>query len=170
MTRERAYLALGSNLGDREALLREAVRRIRALGEIATLSPIYETDPVGYLDQGAFLNAVAALDTDLEPHELLVRLKAIETAMGRTPGLRNGPRPIDLDILFMGQHLEAGELILPHPGLHQRPFVLVPLADIAPHARVPGLGTVGFLLEQAGREGVRLWAGRLDAPEGGGLP
>jgi 2-amino-4-hydroxy-6-hydroxymethyldihydropteridine diphosphokinase len=139
-----AYIALGSNLhskhGDPAQTLTAASERLRRLGRIAARSSLYETEPVGYRDQPAFLNAVVALETNLEPVPLLHALLAIERELGRdrSLGVLNGPRTIDLDLLLMGDSIVSGdELTLPHPALAQRRFVLAPLAEIAPHLRRP---------------------------------
>jgi 2-amino-4-hydroxy-6-hydroxymethyldihydropteridine diphosphokinase len=130
-----AAIALGSNLGNREANLRAAIEHLRALGEVKKISSFHDTAPVGYLDQPHFLNAAALLRTPLPPQELLTALLAIEQQMGRdrAASIPNGPRIIDLDILLYGDIvLDTPELVLPHPRLHERAFVLAPLAEIAP--------------------------------------
>jgi 2-amino-4-hydroxy-6-hydroxymethyldihydropteridine diphosphokinase len=135
-----AYIALGSNLGDRAETLSAASDRVGRLGRVTARSSLYETEPVGYRDQPAFLNAVLALETNLEPLPLLHALLAIEQELGRdrSKGVRNGPRTLDLDLLLMGDTIVAGEeLMLPHPALAQRRFVLAPLAEIVPHLRHP---------------------------------
>jgi 2-amino-4-hydroxy-6-hydroxymethyldihydropteridine diphosphokinase len=135
-----AYIALGSNLGDRAETLSAASDRVGRLGRVTARSSLYETEPVGYHDQPAFLNAVLALETNLEPLPLLHALLAIEQELGRdrSKGVRNGPRTLDLDLLLMGDTIVAGEeLMLPHPALAQRRFVLAPLAEIVPHLRHP---------------------------------
>ena len=145
-----AAVALGSNLGDREAHLREALRRMGSLGVVAAVSSFYDTEPVGYLDQPRFLNAAALVETELAPVELLRGLLEIELAMGRDRALvpAKGPRVIDLDLLMVGDVvMETVELVLPHPAMHEREFVLGPLAEIATGMRHPGLGmTVGEML------------------------
>ena len=135
-----AYIALGSNLGNRAEALSSAVGHLRSFGRVVALSSLYETDPVGYHDQPAFLNAVVALETQLEPLPLLRGLLAIERELGRDRGQGplKGPRTLDLDLLLMGDWIVAGEeLSLPHPALAQRRFVLAPLAEIAPEHRRP---------------------------------
>ncbi|WEK54310.1 MAG: 2-amino-4-hydroxy-6-hydroxymethyldihydropteridine diphosphokinase [Candidatus Cohnella colombiensis] len=130
---QQAYVALGANLGDREASLRGAIRHIAAEAaiELTAISPVYETAPVGYTEQPSFLNMVAALRTELSPLELLRRLLAIEQEMGRVRDIRWGPRNIDLDLLVVGETvLETSELTLPHPRMGERAFVLVPLRDV----------------------------------------
>jgi 2-amino-4-hydroxy-6-hydroxymethyldihydropteridine diphosphokinase len=135
-----AYIALGSNLGDREETLAAATDRLERLGRVEACSSLYETEPVGFHDQPAFLNAVLALETELEPLPLLHALLAIERELGRDrgQGVPNGPRTLDLDLLLMGDTVIVGEeLTLPHPALVCRRFVLAPLAEIAPQLRHP---------------------------------
>jgi len=129
-----AAIALGSNLGDREGNLREAVQRMGALGRVAAVSGFYDTEPVGYLDQPRFLNAAVLLETELLPVELLRRLLGIEQEMGRDRANSppKGPRVIDLDLLLYGELvMQSAELTVPHPAMHERAFVLAPLAEIA---------------------------------------
>jgi len=146
----RAYVGLGSNLGDREALLRASLVALESdpAIEVVAVSSFRETEPVGYLDQPRFLNAVAALETTLAPRALLERLLAIERGLGRVrEGPRFGPRPIDLDLLLHGDAVVAEpRLTVPHPRLHERRFVLEPLAELAPALEVPGRGRVDTLL------------------------
>jgi 2-amino-4-hydroxy-6-hydroxymethyldihydropteridine diphosphokinase len=140
----RAYVGLGSNLGDREALIRRAAELLGA----SRLSTIRETEPWGLEDQPRFLNAAAELETDLPPRALLDRLLEIERELGRTrDGPRYGPRLIDLDLLLYGDELidEPG-LTVPHPRLHERKFALEPLAELDPGLVVPGRGPVRALL------------------------
>jgi 2-amino-4-hydroxy-6-hydroxymethyldihydropteridine diphosphokinase len=135
-----AYIALGSNLGDRGQMLSLASERLGRLGRLVARSSVYETEPVGYRDQPAFLNAVLAVDTQLEPLPLLHALLAIERELGRdrSHGLANRPRTVDLDLLLMGDSVVTQEeLTLPHPALADRRFVLAPLAEIAPQLRHP---------------------------------
>jgi 2-amino-4-hydroxy-6-hydroxymethyldihydropteridine diphosphokinase len=130
-----AAVALGANLGDRHVSLKEALRRLSTIGEIVRVSTFHDTAPVGLLDQPRFLNAAVLLETDLQPLELLHALLAIEQAMGRDRASAppKGPRVIDLDLLLYGDAvLQTPELTLPHPAMHDRLFVLAPLAEIAP--------------------------------------
>jgi len=140
----RAYVGLGSNLGDREATIRRAAELIGAL----RLSSLRETEPWGYEDQPRFLNAAAELETGLAPRALLQELVRVERALGRTrDGPRWGPRTIDLDLLLYGsERLHEPGLTVPHPHLHERLFVLEPLAELGPDLEVPGKGVVSDLL------------------------
>ena len=149
----RAYVGLGSNLGDREATLRRALELLADEEgiEVVAVSAFRETDPVGYLDQPRFLNGAATLETTLPPRELLGRLLAVEQALGRTrgDGPRFGPRTIDLDLLlYSGEEIDEPGLRIPHPRLHERRFVLEPLAELAPDAVVGGRGSVSALLAE----------------------
>jgi 2-amino-4-hydroxy-6-hydroxymethyldihydropteridine diphosphokinase len=139
-----AYVGLGSNLGDRDAVIREAAVAIGAV----RLSPIIETEPWGYADQPRFLNAVAELETDLSPRDLLTLLLDVERRLGRErSGPRFGPRKIDLDLLLYGEErIRQPGLEVPHPRLHERLFVLEPLAALAPERKIPGIGTVSEAL------------------------
>lgn len=141
-----AAIALGSNLdsafGSREANLHEAVKRIQTLGEIRAVSSFYDTEPVGYANQPRFLNGALLLTTDLPPEELMRELLAIERAMGRnrTNAVPKGPRVIDLDLLlYEDAVMQTDDLTLPHPAMHEREFVLRPLAEIAPEMHHPTL-------------------------------
>jgi 2-amino-4-hydroxy-6-hydroxymethyldihydropteridine diphosphokinase len=153
-----AAIALGSNLasewGDRAANLREAVRRVKRLGQVRAVSRFYDTAPVGYTDQPNFLNAAMLLETELEPVELMRALLAIERAMGRDRALAvaKGPRVIDLDLLLMDDVvMVTEELTLPHPAMAQRRFVLEPLKQIAPTLVDPLSGrTVAEMLATLG--------------------
>jgi 2-amino-4-hydroxy-6-hydroxymethyldihydropteridine diphosphokinase len=135
-----AYLSLGSNIGDREANLREAICRLQAVGSIAAVSSFYETEPVEFTAQDWFLNCVVRLDTERTPPDLLQSILDIEQSMGRQRAQNKGPRNIDIDILlFDDSVVNAAELTIPHPAMHQRRFVLAPLAELAPNARHPVL-------------------------------
>lgn len=153
-----AYIGLGSNLEDPAAQLRralDALARHPAL-ELLAVSPFYRTDPVGPPGQPDFVNAVAAVRTALPAHGLLRVLQDQERAQGRTRELRWGPRTLDLDLLLFGQTVcHDAELTLPHPGLHERAFVLYPLRDVAPHDLVvPGHGPLADLLIACNARGV----------------
>jgi 2-amino-4-hydroxy-6-hydroxymethyldihydropteridine diphosphokinase len=127
------YLALGSNLGDRMGNLASAVEHLSQKVNIKKVSTVYETEPVYYKEQSLYLNAVLSTVTELEPSDLLRFVKSIESDLGRQPSFRNAPRTIDIDILFYGDQVaETAELIIPHPRIAERAFVLVPLAEIAP--------------------------------------
>ena len=135
MNEERVFLGLGSNLGNRELYLQEALERISRLTatRIVQLSAIRETAPWGVTEQPPFLNLVAEIRTDLEPEALLAALKNIEAEVGRRASYRWGPREIDIDLVLYGSRtIDSPDLIVPHPRLRERPFVLEPLAEIAP--------------------------------------
>lgn len=135
------FLALGTNLGDRLENLHRALDCIATKIQILQVSSVYETPPWGYTEQPPFLNLVLCGQTELEPQSLLEFLKSCEQALGRKPTFRYGPRLIDLDILaYEDRILETPTLILPHPHLHERAFVLVPLHEIAPDWRHPRIG------------------------------
>ncbi len=145
------YLGLGSNLGNRARNIYAALRRLRAHVRLEQISSLYETEPVGITDQPWFLNLVCAGVTDLAAEDLLHAAKGIERELGRREGVRFGPRIIDIDILFYDDQVLATEqLELPHPRLHKRGFVLVPLGELAPNLVHPVLkNTVRELLENA---------------------
>ena len=147
----RAYVGVGSNLGDREQTIRRAVELLdEADGvDVVSLSTLRETEPWGPVEQPPFLNGAVSVETALEPHALLDVLLDVERSLGRVrAGERWGPRTIDLDVLLYGDLVvdEPG-LAVPHPRLHERRFALEPLAELAPDAVVPGRGTVAALLE-----------------------
>jgi 2-amino-4-hydroxy-6-hydroxymethyldihydropteridine diphosphokinase len=127
------YLALGTNLGNRLVNLKTAISSLTPQMNVKKKSPVYETPPWGFADQPTFLNQVVMVETYEGPERLLRHLKRLETALGRVPNFQNGPRPMDIDILFYDDLvLDTAPLVIPHPRLHERAFVLVPLADIAP--------------------------------------
>jgi len=134
------YLSLGSNIGDRAENLNAAIDRLRSVGEIVQVSSFYETEPVEFAAQAWFLNCVIALDTEKTPQELLASILDIEQQMGRRRAQKKGPRVIDIDILLFGNLIvdEPG-LTIPQPAMHERRFVLEPLAEIAPDVRHPVL-------------------------------
>jgi 2-amino-4-hydroxy-6-hydroxymethyldihydropteridine diphosphokinase len=151
--REWVYIGLGSNIQDPRHQLESALRELARLPatRLAAVSPRYRTAPVGPADQPDFINAVACLETALAPSALLAALQQIEQRHGRRRGAQRwGPRSLDLDILLYGaRELALADLRIPHPQMHRRAFVLVPLADIASaELEIPGLGRLGALLEQ----------------------
>jgi len=150
------YLALGTNLGNRLANLRAALSALPPQMTVVAKSHIYETPPWGYTEQDAFLNQVVRAETYLEPQPLLKHIKRLETALGRAPTFQNGPRLIDIDILFYDDLvLDTPSLVIPHPRLHERAFVLVPLNDIAPELAHPVLKkTVQELLAGVNQDGI----------------
>jgi 2-amino-4-hydroxy-6-hydroxymethyldihydropteridine diphosphokinase len=135
---ESVYLSLGSNVGDRAGNLNTAIGHVRALGEVVAVSSFYETEPVEFTAQPWFLNCAVRLDTEKMPEQLLAGLLDIEQQLGRRRGRDKGPRIIDLDILLFGSSIvKAQGLTIPHPAMHERRFVLEPLAEIAPDTRHP---------------------------------
>jgi 2-amino-4-hydroxy-6-hydroxymethyldihydropteridine diphosphokinase len=144
-----AHLSLGSNVGDREQNLRDALGRLARVGQVVSISSFYETEPVEVTGQPWFLNCAVALRTARTPQQLMEALLAIEQHMGRQRTQKKGPRTIDIDILlFGGVVVESPELTIPHPAMHRRRFVLEPLTEIAPEARHPGFKqTVQKLLQ-----------------------
>jgi 2-amino-4-hydroxy-6-hydroxymethyldihydropteridine diphosphokinase len=134
------YLSLGSNLGDRQGNLTNATARLAAIGRVKAQSSFYETQPVDLVDQPWFVNCVVALETELAPWQLMAALLQLEGDMGRRRVNRKGPRTIDIDLLLFGNAvIEEPGLSVPHPAMHQRRFVLEPLAEIAPAAEHPVL-------------------------------
>jgi len=132
------YLSLGSNVGDRLGNLRTAIDRLAALGTVVAFSSFYETEPVEFTAQPWFLNCVVKLDTEKMPKQLMASLLDLEQSMGRRRVRQKGPRTIDIDILLFGSSvIETKGLTVPHPAMHERRFVLEPLAEIAPDVRHP---------------------------------
>lgn len=155
---KKVYLSLGSNVGDRERMLETALAALHARDlRLLRISPVYETEPVGFEGQRWFLNLVAEAETDLFPLGLLGRIARVEQRLGRRRTLVNGPRTIDIDILFYsGFVIQKPELTVPHPRFAERRFVLAPLADLAPDLRDPvSHRSVRELLATAPEQGVR---------------
>lgn len=153
------YLGLGTNQGDRQANLQAVRGALAPPVRLLQASPIYETEPWGFLDQPAFLNQVLKAETNLPPLDLLAYLKDLEVQLGRQPNLRYGPRLIDIDILLYDDLvLSLPGLEIPHPRLAERAFVLVPLVDLAPDLRYLDGQTMQQLLERASRKGVVLFS------------
>ena len=166
------YLGLGSNLGDKAANLREALRLLYGARSAAiallTVSSLYRTKPVGYVEQDWFLNAAVHIKTSLSPRELLTQLIEIECELGRVRTRRNGPRTIDLDILLWEDLVvNKDDLVIPHPRLHERLFVLEPLAEIAPDARHPvtGLTIAEYRNELSSKLRSKSGVLRIEGPE-----
>ncbi len=135
-----AYLSLGSNVGDRKAHLRDALARLGRLGRVVAVSSFYETEPVEFTRQPWFLNCAVALETSQTPRKLMTAILRIEEEMGRRRVQKKGPRSVDIDILmFENIVMDSKELTIPHPAMHQRRFVLEPLAEIAPELLHPVL-------------------------------
>ncbi|WP_203364404.1 2-amino-4-hydroxy-6-hydroxymethyldihydropteridine diphosphokinase [Bacillus sp. REN10] len=160
--KNKAYLSLGTNVGDRMANLQAALTMLHEEKEIEIerLSSIYETDPVGYTEQMSFLNMAVQIATSLSAEELLDKCLSIESQLGRVREIRWGPRTIDLDILLYNQdNIKSEKLIVPHPRMHERAFVLIPLFEIDSTICFPGTQmTLEELINSIqGREGVQLW-------------
>ena len=152
-----AFVGLGANLENPLQQVRQAISELDAIEHTRVLvaSSLYRSAPVGYADQPDFINAVAKVQTRLSPHELLDALHVIENRHGRRRSVRNAPRTLDLDLLLYGMLVVHEEgLTLPHPRMHERAFVLLPLAEIAPDAPLPGHAPVSQLLAQVDRSGV----------------
>ena len=157
-----AFIALGSNLDDPQQQIRNGLRELAAMPEtrLVSASSLYRSAPVGYRDQPDFVNAVACIETKLKPRALLDHLLAIERRHGRMREFPNAPRTLDLDIvLYGGLTLREPGLTIPHPRMHERAFVIVPLAEIAPEATVPGRGSVRELLRSGDAASIVKLAG-----------
>ena len=156
------YLALGSNMGNRLSNLKAAVLNLTPQMTVKQKSSVYETPPWGFTEQDAFLNQVVKVTTYLEPEPLLRHLKRMETALGRVPNFQNGPRVIDIDILFFDNTIiNTPPLMVPHPRLHERVFVLVPLAEIEPDFVHPILQRpINKILEDVDRSEIKLFTGK----------
>ena len=156
------YLVLGSNMGNRLSNLKAAVVNLTPQMTVKQKSAIYETPPWGFIEQDAFLNQVVKVTTYLEPEPLLRHLKRMETALGRVPNFQNGPRVIDIDILFFDKMIiNTPPLVVPHPRLHERAFVLVPLAEIEPDFVHPILQRpINKILEDVDRSEIKLFTGK----------
>jgi len=144
-----AYIGLGSNLGDKRKNIRRALELLGGVPgvRVRRVAPLYRTAPVGYTEQDWFINTVAEVETSLPPEELLRVCLDIENRLGRVRIIRWGPRTVDLDLLLYGERaIDRPQLTVPHPRLHERAFVLVPLADLVPEMVVPGRGRVKGLL------------------------
>ncbi|MDP3721060.1 MAG: 2-amino-4-hydroxy-6-hydroxymethyldihydropteridine diphosphokinase [Anaerolineaceae bacterium] len=153
----RVTLALGSNLGDRVENLQQALKDISLRVSIIKISSVYETPPWGYSDQPVFFNQVLSGNTSLNPVELLTFVKNIENSMGRVKNFQNGPRLIDIDILLFGEKIiDSEKLVIPHPRMLERSFVLLPLAEIVPELIIPGTNKkVLELLQNVDQTGIR---------------
>lgn len=170
----KVYLSLGSNIGNRLEYIHEAVQMLHNQEEIkvVNISSVYETDPVGYEEQALFLNIVIHVETSLNPCSLLEQCQNIESELGRKRIIRWGPRTIDLDILLYNQeNIVSEKLIIPHPRIEERAFVLVPLIEIAPDIKLPNKP---ILLKESlqllrDREGVRVWKQRKNGEDVFGL-
>ncbi|MBM6616077.1 2-amino-4-hydroxy-6-hydroxymethyldihydropteridine diphosphokinase [Bacillus suaedaesalsae] len=156
----RAFIGLGSNIQDRLGFLRIAIQTLSEHPEIQVVnySSIYDTDPVGYTDQDSFLNMVVEINTNLPPDELLKTILEVERQLGRKRELKWGPRTLDLDILMYNQeNIEDEELIVPHPRMSERAFVMIPLMEIDPELSIKGVMIGHIVNELKDREGVQIW-------------
>lgn len=154
------YVALGSNIDNRESYLKQAIAVLYHHPEIEVkaCSSIYETEPVGYVDQAPFLNMVVALSTRMTPQQLLIAMQEIEQKLGRTRDIRWGPRTIDLDMLLYGdEQIVSEELTLPHPRMLERAFVLIPLVEVLAKQNGANEAVSAELKKLKGKEGVTVW-------------
>lgn len=153
-----AYLSLGSNVGDREDHLKQAIARLGRIGKVLSKSSFYETEPVEFTEQALFLNCVVALETSIPPGDLIGRVLQIEHSLGRERILKKGPRTIDIDVLLYGDTvLNSPDLTIPHPAMARRRFVLAPLAEIAPNACHPVLKKTARQLLEELPPGQNMW-------------
>ncbi len=159
LMKTRVFLCLGSNLGDRKGNLDDALRLISDFADIRNVSSVYETAPVGYLDQPDFLNVVCEISTDLKPQELLERTQGIERELGRRKTVRFGPRNIDVDIILYGNEIiNSDKLTIPHARMTDRAFVMVPLCEIAPDVVHPVRHmTIHDITDKIDKSGVKKW-------------
>ena len=152
-----AFVGLGANLGEPESQVRQAFQSLDAIPHtrVVKRSSLYRSEPQGYAEQPQFVNAVAQLETGLPAERLLAELHAIEASQGRNRSFPNAPRTLDLDLLLFGNAvLDTPGLKIPHPRMHERAFVLIPLLEIAPQASIPGRGPAKVLLEKCSGQGV----------------
>ncbi|SHJ16892.1 2-amino-4-hydroxy-6-hydroxymethyldihydropteridinediphosphokinase [Tessaracoccus bendigoensis DSM 12906] len=152
----KVVLSLGSNMGDSAAILQEAVEYLAETPDlmIVDVSPVYQTKPVGVLEQDDFLNLVVVAESTLEPLTILDRAAAIEENFGRTRELRHGPRTLDIDVIMVGKRISEDDIELPHPRAHERAFVLVPWLDIDPNGEIAGHGPIAELIDDVDVSGV----------------
>lgn len=153
----RAFIGIGGNLGDAKQRVRDAITALDRLPQTALIaaSSLYRTAPVGYLDQPDFINAVAEIDTDLEPHALLDALQDLENRHGRKRSFKDAPRTLDLDVLLYDARLmDDARLTVPHPRMHERAFVLAPLVEIAPQCAIPGRGPAAEWLARCADQAI----------------
>ncbi len=160
----KCYIGLGSNMGDSETLLATALEMTRQVDgiELAAVAPLYRTAPQGFVEQNDFINTVAKIHTRLEPLELLNKLQHIENRLGRVRTVRWGPRTLDLDILLYGDRkIDLPELQVPHPRMHQRAFVMIPLADLNPELLIAGERAADLALRLSRQQRVEKLNGRV---------
>ncbi len=152
----KVVFSLGSNMGDSAGILQEAVEYLGETPDlmIVDVSPVYQTKPVGAVDQDDFLNLVVVAESTLEPLTILDRAQAIEENFGRTRELRHGPRTLDIDVIMVGKRISEDNIELPHPRAHERAFVLVPWLDIDPNGEIAGHGPIAELIDEVDATGV----------------
>ena len=152
----KVVLSFGSNLGDSAAILQEAVEFLSDTPDlmIVDVSPVYQTSPVGGIEQEDFLNLIVIAESTLEPLTILDRAQAIEDNFGRTREVRNGPRTLDIDVIMVGKRISEDNIELPHPRAHERAFVLVPWLDVDPNGEIAGHGPIAELIDDVDVSGV----------------